>query len=86
MKFFVDEGVSDEDHDADSFSMSGMKTANPFDYMDTEALWAYEGVVLPGGEIIAGRWWSPQDEDAGDEELYSGPFMFWCCDPHPTEA
>lgn len=20
-------------------------------------LWAYEGVVLPGGKIIVGRWW-----------------------------
>jgi len=28
---------------------------------DDEALWAYEGVVLPGGQIILGRWWSPED-------------------------
>jgi len=24
------------------------------------SLWAYEGVVLPGGMIIVGRWWHPQ--------------------------
>lgn len=28
---------------------------------DEEALWAYEGVVLPGGQIMVGRWWSPDD-------------------------
>jgi len=26
---------------------------------DMESLWAYEGVVLPGGQIILGRWWRP---------------------------
>lgn len=24
-----------------------------------DSLWAYEGVVLPGGMIILGRWWFP---------------------------
>lgn len=31
-----------------------------FDQMDQvelDNLWAYEGVVLPGGRIILGRWW-----------------------------
>lgn len=27
------------------------------DYIDEDNLWAYEGVVLPGGRIILGRWW-----------------------------
>lgn len=46
--------------------------------IDREALWAYEGVVLPGGQIIVGRWWSPND-GTGDE-MYSGPFILWCVD------
>lgn len=25
--------------------------------VDSDNLWAYEGVVLPGGRIIVGRWW-----------------------------
>ncbi len=29
---------------------------------DEEALWAYEGVVLPGGQMMVGRWWSPEDD------------------------
>lgn len=28
-----------------------------FDQADQDNLWAYEGVVLPGGRIILGRWW-----------------------------
>ena len=32
----------------------------------------YEGVVLPGGKMMLGRWWDPMD--AG---LESGPFIFW---------
>lgn len=27
------------------------------DEVDQDNLWAYEGVVLPGGRIILGRWW-----------------------------
>ena len=34
--------------------------------------WAYEGVVVPGGQIILGRWWSPfRNEAPGDS--YCGP-------------
>lgn len=37
--------------------------------------WAYEGVVLPGGKIMLGRWWSPiQDVE---EMTCIGPFIFW---------
>ncbi|KAK8156402.1 hypothetical protein IWX90DRAFT_486658 [Phyllosticta citrichinensis] len=46
---------------------------------DTTALWAYEGVVLPGGQVILGRWWSPE-VGVPDEEKYSGPFIFWNVD------
>lgn len=40
--------------------------------------WAYEGVVLPGGKIILGRWWSPMD-DTGMKRCM-GPFIFWNVD------
>ncbi|KAF2161817.1 hypothetical protein M409DRAFT_27873 [Zasmidium cellare ATCC 36951] len=40
----------------------------------SRGLWAYEGVVLPGGKIIVGRWWDPEDGS------YSGPFILWCVD------
>lgn len=39
-------------------------------------LWAYEGVVVPGGQIILGRWWSPFRDDAAGNS-YCGPFIFW---------
>lgn len=44
--------------------------------MDPSSLWAYEGVVLPGGMIMLGRWWHP----TGDDAEYSGPFIFWNVD------
>lgn len=40
--------------------------------------WAYEGVVLPGGMIMLGRWWSPMD-DTGMKRCM-GPFIFWNVD------
>lgn len=40
--------------------------------------WAYEGVVLPGGMIMLGRWWSPMD-DTGLKRCM-GPFIFWNVD------
>lgn len=30
-------------------------------FFDENALWAYEGVVVPGGQLIFGRWWSPEE-------------------------
>ena len=41
-----------------------------------ESCWAYEGVVLPGGMIMLGRWWCPQDET----KRCMGPFVFWNVD------
>ncbi|MCJ1253742.1 hypothetical protein MMC24_001554 [Lignoscripta atroalba] len=33
-----------------------------FDNLELEhGCWAYEGVVLPGGMVMLGRWWSPMD-------------------------
>jgi hypothetical protein len=46
-----------------------------------EDVWVYEGVVLPGGRIIIGRWMEPYSTllDA-DDALNSGPFLFWNVD------
>jgi hypothetical protein len=44
--------------------------------IDESSLWAYEGVVLPGGMVMLGRWWHP----SGEEGEYSGPFIFWNVD------
>ncbi|KAI9700178.1 MAG: hypothetical protein M1820_006846 [Bogoriella megaspora] len=43
---------------------------------DHDAMWAYEGVVFPGAQIIAGRWWAPET-GTPEEEIYSGPFIMW---------
>ncbi|KAF1814324.1 hypothetical protein P152DRAFT_267811 [Eremomyces bilateralis CBS 781.70] len=39
--------------------MKYFEDGNPFE----DALWAYEGVVLPGSKIIVGRWWSYQPQE-----------------------
>lgn len=39
--------------------------------------WAYEGCVLPGNEIMLGRWWRVEPDPALQEPAYSGPFIFW---------
>lgn len=46
--------------------------------LDDVALWAYEGVVLPGGQVMLGRWWSPADGTGRNQ--YSGPFILWNVD------
>lgn len=50
--------------------------ADEFGNVDYNVLWAYEGIVLPGGKIVVGRWWCP----IGTEFRYSGPFILWCVD------
>lgn len=47
-------------------------------------LYAYEGVVLPGGQIIVGRWWCPYTGQG--EDTYSGPFIMWCVDDEDDEV
>jgi hypothetical protein len=47
--------------------------------IDHDALWAYEGIVLPGDQIIVGRWWSPQMPIVLSK-IYSGPFILWNTD------
>lgn len=44
-------------------------------FYDESSCWAYEGIVLPGRQIILGRWWSPLN-DGGDGDV-CGPFIFW---------
>lgn len=75
MKFFVDPAVMEH---AQAGGDLDMDTALAM--MDDSSLWAYEGVVLPGGELMVGRWWSPHNQLDMDEDEYSGPFMFWCVD------
>jgi hypothetical protein len=48
-------------------------------HIDLGALWAYEGVVLPGDQIIVGRWWSPEPA-RNLSKVYSGPFILWNTD------
>lgn len=53
--------------------------------LDNDALWAYEGIVLPGDQIIVGRWWSPQRR-IDYTKVYSGPFILWNTDCGATQA
>lgn len=53
-------------------------------YLVSDKSWAYEGVILPGGKIVLGRWWSPIEMVANP---YSGPFIMWCVDkPGASDA
>ncbi|KAF2654384.1 hypothetical protein K491DRAFT_768939 [Lophiostoma macrostomum CBS 122681] len=58
---------------------------NDLDNVLNDDLWAYEGVVLPGGRMMFGRWWyasiDPADPHYGDN---SGPFMLWAVDSDPN--
>ncbi len=44
-------------------------------FYDPNSRWAYEGVVLPGNQIILGRWWSPLHSEGAAGMC--GPFIFW---------
>lgn len=58
-----------------------------YNNLDADHLWAYEGVVLPGGRLIVGRWWyaSEHPTSAGYAED-SGPFILWAVDEEPDIA
>lgn len=47
---------------------------------DPSSVWAYEGCVLPGNHIIVGRWWWLANDETRDDDIPSGPFMFWNVD------
>lgn len=53
-------------------------------HIDMQALWAYEGVMLPGGKIMVGRWWCPTDGVGAN--MYSGPFILWNVDDAVYDA
>ncbi len=42
------------------------------DQIEQDNLWAYEGVVLPGGRIILGRWWYASERVNFDVSFYCG--------------
>ncbi|KAI9050954.1 hypothetical protein LZ554_005065 [Drepanopeziza brunnea f. sp. 'monogermtubi'] len=52
---------------------------------DPNQVWAYEGVVLPGGRIIVGRWWSARGNPDSNDTM-CGPFMWWNVDRSGPEA
>ncbi|KAF3043202.1 hypothetical protein E8E12_008394 [Didymella heteroderae] len=54
--------------------------AEDLDDVDSDNLWAYEGVVLPGGRIIVGRWWFAS-EIINYNDDYNGPFILWAAEP-----
>lgn len=76
------------DHAFDPFPTSTFTPINayptasvPSNVDVNDECWAYEGVVLPGGKIMLGRWWSPTQD--ADELLCMGPFIFWEVDEEP---
>lgn len=62
-------------NDGNSGLPGGLNGASIIPATVDESCWAYEGVVLPGGMIMLGRWWSPTDETV--DRLGTGPFIFW---------
>ena len=68
-------------------SSMGTFPSHGFDLNDdisiNEGCWAYEGIVLPGGMIMLGRWWSPMDQTR--ERQCMGPFIFWSVPPPDRE-
>ncbi|MCJ1404416.1 hypothetical protein MMC11_007641 [Xylographa trunciseda] len=61
--------------------------------------WAYEGVVLPGGKIMLGRWWCPRETPEAElteavgprvprqgQRKCTGPFLFWNIDAAESSA
>lgn len=40
-------------------------------------IWAYEGLVSPGGTFIVGRWWDLFGQQLRDRQPYCGPFIYW---------
>ena len=48
------------------------------------SFWAYEGCVLPGNQIILGRWWCPIGLLERDLS-YCGPFIFWRVSGSPED-
>lgn len=60
MKFF--ENGSDTASDSTGNRPRGKPNVNLNVVTEDDGLWAYEGVILPGGRVIVGRWWHPESE------------------------
>ena len=73
MKYF--DPLSSGPRDLATSPTSGDGIAFDDDVGINSGCWAYEGVVLPGGMIMLGRWWSPMDDM--EERHCMGPFIFW---------
>ena len=68
-----------EDHiegSSDQAPLSAQEPWPPFD-LETDFVWihGYEGLVLPGGQIMVGQWVDMVDTRA------RGPFIFWVTEP-----
>jgi len=62
------------------YRVAMMKTYVPKDKVDDyDRLFAYEGVITPGGQMMVGRWWDPETAHDGMYCL-SGPFIYWNVD------
>ncbi|KAH6615265.1 hypothetical protein C7974DRAFT_443417 [Boeremia exigua] len=59
--------------------------AEDLDDVDSDNLWAYEGVVLPGGRIIVGRWWFASEAVDFNRD-YNGPFILWASEPDEFDS
>ena len=55
--------------------------AENLDDVDSDNLWAYEGVVLPGGRIIVGRWWF-----ASETVDFDVSFSLYACSGRSTST
>ena len=79
MKHFTIPGSTSTSQPAGYSSATGNNINTPpawtnDNFVIDEDCWAYEGAVLPGGKIILGRWWHPQNDR---EMVEVGPFIFW---------
>jgi hypothetical protein len=51
-----------------------------------EFIFHYETVVMPGNQIVLGRWTSlAASSTLSDGKTYSGPFMFWAVEENQAE-
>ena len=67
-----------------------------FEHPEQDTLWAYEGLVLPGGRMILGRWWPANHVRRpyvrcshnmlvsactnNKQNQFCGPFIMWAVD------
>ena len=54
-----------------------MKSESPIEeVLVTDWVLAFEGVIIPGGQMMVGRWWSP-DTLLLESQIPAGPFIYW---------